>query len=154
MFRVRLIPIALILLSGCELQPLPSTPAQASQPSPSPAIPIEPSPPLAAAVAPTHPRTPIARASKDLPQCPGIRIRRPAGSNCYGILPTACGADKAKAYIGRTANPATRQQVAKTTGTASIRWIKPGEAVIENMDPSRLNMMLGERGQITLADCH
>lgn len=90
----------------------------------------------------------------DLPNCPGMDIRRPAGSNCYGIFPTVCGADKAKAFIGRVSDAALRETVTRVTGNKSIRWIMPGEAVIQNLDPSRLNMELDAMKAVKKVDCY
>lgn len=95
-------------------------------------------------------------ASGDLPSCPGINpgIRRPPGSNCLGILPSACGADRARAYVGRIATPALRARIERVVGHDQIRWIKPGEPVIQDLRHNRLNMQLDKRGRIAIADCY
>jgi hypothetical protein len=157
MDRICLPLIAFILVCGCDRSASPpkgeAPPSAAiAEPVP-PSIPIEPSQPLSPPVAPPHPPTPNVRAADDLRSCPGMDIRRPKGTNCFGILPTACGADKAKPFIGRVADANTRKTVAAATGNASIRWIRPGEAIIENLLTDRLNIELDKQGRITKADC-
>lgn len=92
----------------------------------------------------------------DLPPCPGINpdIRRPAGSNCLGVVPKACGADKARRFVGQVATPAVRARVRRVVGHPEIRWIRPGEPVIQDLRRSRLNMQLDRRGRIAVVDCY
>lgn len=120
------------------------TGADASLP---PIIPLYP--PLATSATPAQP-------VKYLPNCPGMSTpnRRVVGSNCFGILPAECGADLAKSYVGRAADANTRRIVSAQVRHANIRWIAPREAVIENFDPSRLNMHLNEQGRIEKVDCY
>ena len=97
-----------------------------------------------------------ARAPDDLPPCPGINpdIRRPKGSNCLGIVPAACGADRARGFIGRPADAPTRAALSATVGHERIRWIAPDEAVTDDLVSSRLNVLLDRRGRIDELDCH
>ncbi len=92
----------------------------------------------------------------DLPPCPGINpsIRRPRGSNCLGIVPGACGADRVRRYLRQPATPDVRRTVRRAVGHTSIRWIKPGEAVIQDLRRDRLNMQLDRRGRIAVIDCY
>jgi hypothetical protein len=92
----------------------------------------------------------------DLPPCPGINpdIRRPRGSNSLGILPAACGADSARAFLRQPATPAVRARVRRAVGHDQIRWIRPGEAVIQDLRRERLNMQLDRRGRIAFVDCY
>lgn len=92
----------------------------------------------------------------DLPPCPGINpdIRRPAGSNCLGILPEACGADRLTAFVGLFADPATRREAEALVETTDIRWIRPGDAVIEDLRANRLNFELDENDRIEKIDCY
>ena len=96
------------------------------------------------------------RAPDDLPPCPGINpdIRRPKGSNCLGIVPAACGADRARGFIGRPADAPTRAALSATVGHERIRWIAPDEAVTDDLVSSRLNVLLDRRGRIDELDCH
>lgn len=107
----------------------------------------------AALSAPTA--APAPRLATDLPSCPGINpdIRRPAGSNCLGILPRECAADRVAGLVGSPDSPALRERVARTVAHANIRWIGFGEAVIENLDPTRLNISLDSGGRVTAVDC-
>jgi hypothetical protein len=144
----------LVMVTGCGSPQSPNPPitrqspaseAPASEPPPQDIIQPPPSPPRQRANAPG-----------DLAPCPGINpdIRRLAGSNCLGVLPAECGADKATAFVGRNADSRARGDVAAAVGHASIRWIAPGEPVIQDLQRSRLNILLDERGRIAKADCY
>ncbi|NNM76298.1 hypothetical protein HJG53_05200 [Sphingomonas sp. ID1715] len=88
--------------------------------------------------------------------CPGIDpgLRRARGTNCYGITLRECGADRARAYLGLRATPAVRLRVRRAVGHDQIRWIRPGEPVIQDLRRNRLNMQLDKRGRIAIADCY
>lgn len=55
---------------------------------------------------------------------------------------TACGADKAKTFIGRQDRPTTRADLVKLVGHDNIRWIGPDDAVTMDYSDGRLNVML------------
>ena len=55
---------------------------------------------------------------------------------------TSCGADKAKAFIGRQDRPTTRADLARLIGHDNIRWIGPDDAVTMDYSEGRLNVML------------
>ena len=57
-------------------------------------------------------------------------------------LLVACGADKAKAFIGRQDRPTTRADLAKLIGHDNIRWIGPDDAVTMDYSEGRLNVLL------------
>jgi Peptidase inhibitor I78 family len=103
---------------------------------------------------------PAPRASKaepgDLAPCPGINpdIRRPAGSNCLGIVPAACGADRVASLVGQKDSPALRQDVARRTGHDRIRWIGAGEAVTDDLRPDRLNIEFDTARRVAVTDCY
>jgi hypothetical protein len=92
----------------------------------------------------------------DLAPCPGINppIRRPPGSNCLGILPRQCGANRARRFVGRVATPALRDEVARMLPRVTMRWITPGQPVTQDLRPDRLNLQLDRRGRIALIDCY
>jgi hypothetical protein len=92
----------------------------------------------------------------DLPPCPGINpaIRRPRGSNCLGLLPSQCGADRVRRFLRQPATPQLRKAVQRAAGHGNIRWIRPGEPVIQDLRPGRLNMQLDRRGRIAAVDCY
>ena len=54
----------------------------------------------------------------------------------------ACGADKAKAFIGRQDRPTTRADLAKLVGHDNIRWLGPDDAMTMDYSEGRLNVML------------
>jgi Peptidase inhibitor I78 family len=96
------------------------------------------------------------RQSTDLAPCPGINtdIRRPAGSNCLGILPRQCAADTVADIVGKADSPALRADVTRRTGNTNVRWIGDGEPVIENLDPTRLNIQLDAQRRVHIVDCY
>lgn len=95
-------------------------------------------------------------ASGGLPPCLGINpdIRRPRGSNCLGIVASACRADRVREFVRQPATPAVRARVRRLVGHDRIRWIRPGEPVIQDLRADRLNMQLDKRGRIAIVDCY
>lgn len=79
---------------------------------------------------------------------------RPRGSNCYGIFPEQCGADLARAYLGRPLTPELRTRIAGYSPAGDVRFIRPGEAVIQDLRFGRLNIGLTSQNLIEEADCH
>lgn len=110
---------------------------------------------LGAPVSPPPSMSPVARRPGDLASCPGINpdIRRPPGSNCLGIVPRQCGADLVRKFLGKPANRATRVAVERAVKHERIRWIRPGEAVTQDLRTDRLNVMLSPSGWILKVDC-
>ncbi|QLC23849.1 hypothetical protein HFP57_01575 [Parasphingopyxis algicola] len=95
-------------------------------------------------------------AEGDLPPCPGINpdIRRPAGSNCLGIVPELCGADRLRDLVGRVADDATRREAVAAVGHDDIRWIRPGDGVNDDLQPNRINIQLDDANRIETIDCY
>ena len=91
----------------------------------------------------------------DLAPCPGINpdIRRPAGSNCLGITPDECGADQVQLYVGVEGKPNIRDQIASHS-KGRFRWIPHMTAVTDDLDPTRMNVLLDENGIIVRIDCY
>ena len=67
--------------------------------------------------------------------------------------PSACGADKAAKFVGKTATPDVRAQVIEAVGHNRIRWIGPETVVTMDFSESRLNMELNASNRITGARC-
>ena len=67
--------------------------------------------------------------------------------------PSACGADKAAKFVGKTATPDVRAQVIEEVGHNRIRWIGPDTVVTMDFSESRLNMMLSASNRITGTRC-
>ena len=111
---------------------------------------------VAAAPPPSPASPPRVRLPGDLAPCPGINpdIRRPKGSNCLGIVPAACGANRARGFVGRPASPRTRAALRAAVGHDRIRWIAPGEPVTQDLRRERLNVLLDRRGRIAGLDCY
>jgi hypothetical protein len=80
--------------------------------------------------------------------------KRPRGSNCYGIFPEQCGADKAKAFVGQTASATVRERIRSFTPSEEPRFIMPLDAVIEDLRFGRLNIQMDKAGRIVSVDCY
>jgi hypothetical protein len=68
-------------------------------------------------------------------------------------VPTECAADRVRDFVGRSDSTALRQDFAAMAGHSNIRWIRPGDAVIENLDHTRLNVSLDAAERIVEVDC-
>ena len=67
---------------------------------------------------------------------------------------SGCGADKAKAFIGRQDRPTTRADLAKLVGHDRIRWLGPDDAMTMDFSPERLNVLLdAQKRTITGVKC-
>lgn len=99
---------------------------------------------------------PRARAADELPTCPGINpdIRRPKGSNCLGIVPSQCGADTARRFLGQRYDEALHTRIEQAVGHARIRAVREGDAVTDDLRPDRLNVFYNRSGKITKVDCY
>jgi hypothetical protein len=67
--------------------------------------------------------------------------------------PSACGADKAAKFVGKTATPDVRAQVIETVGHNRIRWIGPDTVVTMDFSESRLNAEITSANRITGFRC-
>ena len=118
-----------------------------------------PSEPAEIPVPPAPTPVPDQRQPTDLAPCPGINpdIRRPAGSNCLGILPSQCGADRAQGYVGQKGTTEARDELRELALDGSIenfRWIPFGTAVNDDLRPFRMNVEMDRNGVITKVDCY
>jgi hypothetical protein len=121
--------------------------AEPSRAAPSP-LPPTPPPPYVPSQA---------RAADDLKPCPGHNpdIRRPKGSNCLGIVPAECGADKAQVLMGQRFDPATTlAEVERLVGHRNIRITRFDQAVTDDLQHGRLNIVYDRNNRITFIDCH
>ncbi|MEO6153134.1 MAG: hypothetical protein ABIT09_06930 [Croceibacterium sp.] len=76
--------------------------------------------------------------------CPHMNpTSRPAGSNCYGVFPEQCGADRAAAFQGQELDGSTREQIDAIAPPGGIRYIRLREPVNQDFRPGRLNVELG-----------
>jgi hypothetical protein len=87
--------------------------------------------------------------------CPGMNPdQRPRGSNCHGIFPEQCGADRAAHHIGKLASADLRARITGYAPQGNVRFIAPGEAVTEDLQLGRLNIPLDAKGRIGKPDCY
>jgi polyisoprenoid-binding protein YceI len=54
----------------------------------------------------------------------------------------ACHADKVKAWFGKKATPAVREEVAAATGAKGVRWLYPDSVVTQDYRADRLNVRM------------
>ena len=78
---------------------------------------------------------------------------RPEGSNCHGILPETCGADRAAAFVGRVGTPDVRAEM-EDIAVRELRWLPPQTGYTEDLSNGRLNIILDENNVITKVDCY
>lgn len=93
-----------------------------------------------ASPAPSAPAT-IATTNATVEPVPGVAAK-PAASESAMTEASSCGADKAKAFIGRQDRPTTRADLAKLVGHDNIRWLGPDDAMTMDYSEGRLNVML------------
>jgi len=79
---------------------------------------------------------------------------RPRGSNCFGIFPEQCGADRAAAFLGEPLTADARVRIEQIAAPGGTRFIRPGEAVIQDLRPDRLNIELDTQGEVERIDCY
>ena len=107
-----------------------------------------------ASATPSAPAT-IATTNATVEPVPGVVASsvpsRSASENAMTGSPTpnptnpalsGCGADKAKAFVGRQDRPTTRADLVKLVGHNRIRWLGPDDAMTMDFSPERLNVML------------
>lgn len=148
-----LLALAFISLAGCTAADQPASPqdggqvAQAREPVATPS-------PSATPPAPVNVPTNKAQPG-DLASCPGINpdIRRSAGSNCYGITPDQCGADRVRYLVGQEGTE-ERERYISGFAKGGFRWIPYMTAVTEDLRADRLNVELDKAGVITNIDCY
>jgi hypothetical protein len=86
--------------------------------------------------------------------CPGQNPqRRPRGSNCFGIFPEQCGADQVAPLVGQPLTPESRGSIEAIAPPDGIRFIKAGEAAIQDLRTGRLSILTDAQGRIETADC-
>jgi hypothetical protein len=87
--------------------------------------------------------------------CQGMNPEpRPRGSNCFGIFPEQCGADQAATFLSEILTPDARARIEAIAAPGGTRFIRPGEAVIQDLRPGRLNIELDAQGIVERIDCY
>ena len=64
-----------------------------------------------------------------------------------------CALAKTRGFVGKPDQPATRTALADAVGSRVIRWIKPGTAITQDMNPGRLNVIVSDDGRIEALRC-
>lgn len=95
----------------------------------------------------TSPDTTMINASAALVETPAASRDASAGST------DTCHAAPARSFIGQPDLPATRAALAVAIGKRAVRWIKPGSAVTQDLQPGRLNVIVVEDGRIGSLRC-
>jgi hypothetical protein len=91
----------------------------------------------------------------------GVKVAQPAGATAsgpndvIGATPGACGATRAREFLGRTYGPEMDKEMMRASGATAIRRIPPtGEDANGGpMVDTRMNVVLNDFGQIVLLDC-
>lgn len=123
--------LAALVLAGCNQ-------AEPGKASPSPA--------------PSAPAT-VATTNATVEPAPGVTAKPAASENAIAEAST-CGADKAKAFVGRQDRPTTRADLIKLVGHDRIRWLGPDDAMTTDYSEGRLNVLLdAQKRTITGVRC-
>lgn len=77
---------------------------------------------------------------------------RPSGSNCLGILPESCGADRAYQFVGQPMSDDILK-VVRESASGGVRTFVSGQPVTDDLRPGRLNIKTNETGTILSVDC-
>lgn len=64
-----------------------------------------------------------------------------------------CGATVVQGYVGLRANATVREEVARRSGAATIRWVEPGMAVTMDFRPDRMTAELDVDGVVQSLRC-
>lgn len=65
----------------------------------------------------------------------------------------ACGASRVRDLIGQARSDALVAEVARRSGAARVRWIRPGDVVTMDYSAERLNVNLDAQGRIARLTC-
>ena len=71
----------------------------------------------------------------------------------YGETGYTCAQGRAQALVGRTASAELGAEALRLTGSRSLRWIRPGDAVTMDYREDRLNIHLGPQNRVTRLTC-
>jgi len=143
----------LLALPGCQAAEKSAAGAPAARPF---AKPSRAAPAAVAAMAPfsIHPDRNL---SDKIAGCPGMSpASRPRGSNCHGIFPEQCGADRAAAFQGQELNSTLKEQIAAIEPPGGVRYIEFGQPVTQDLRAGRLNIELSgkDNKSVMKADCY
>jgi hypothetical protein len=157
--RAALAAAVLLPLAACQPAEEDAGPAASAVSPPgdlvAPAAPVSPTTKATA----TLPSGFTVRADRDLqdriPGCAGMNpTERPRGSNCFGIFPEQCGADRAAAFVTQPFTADVRARIETIAPLGGIRFTRPNEAVTDDLRFGRLNVSIDERNRVEKVDCH
>jgi hypothetical protein len=144
---------AFLALSAC--QAASEDPATAAGVTPSGDAPAELRAPSPSAAPDPFAIRPDRAGAEMIAGCPGMNPQqRPRGSNCFGLFAEQCGADRATAFLSQPLTQGTRNSIEQIASPGGIRFIRPGEAVIQDLRPDRLNIELDAQGAVERIDCY
>lgn len=64
-----------------------------------------------------------------------------------------CALAPLQKLVGRKASPALGAEAQRLSGTRTVRWIAPGQAVTMDYSPGRLNIQTDEKQNVIGFDC-
>ena len=71
----------------------------------------------------------------------------------YGETGYTCAEARAQTLVGRPASAELGAEALRLTGSRSLRWIRPGDAVTMDYREDRLNIHLGPQNRVTRLAC-
>lgn len=83
-----------------------------------------------------------------LAACSSVDLGEPADT-----MPGACNADKASHVTGKHISPEQEQEALQSSGAATLRVIRPGQAITRDYRADRLNLQLNDYGTVVRAYC-
>ncbi|NYT57583.1 hypothetical protein H0A65_01450 [Alcaligenaceae bacterium] len=82
--------------------------------------------------------------------CSSVDLSEPPGSNAASH---GCDASKASHVTGKHISPAQEQEAMRSSGAATLRVIRPGQAITRDYRAERLNLQLNDYGTVVRAYC-
>ena len=64
-----------------------------------------------------------------------------------------CNAAPAQPFVGKLSTPERNVEIQRLTGSQSLRWIGPGQAVTMDYRPDRVNVFYDEQKFVTQISC-
>lgn len=77
----------------------------------------------------------------------------PAAATPEREVNTECDLRQLDKFVGQPASPALAAEAQKLSGTRTVRWKAPGQAVTMDYSPSRLNIQIDETQKVIGFDC-
>ena len=80
--------------------------------------------------------------------CSSVDLNEPSGSPSHG-----CDASQASHVTGKHISPSQEQEALRSSGAATVRVIRPGQAFTRDYRAERLNLQLNDYDTVVRAYC-